>query len=290
MTTNYRVGLLGRGIGQSLSPALHVREATRLGLAYDYRIIDLLDHGEVDLGAELTRLESEGFAATNVTHPFKQAVLDHVDELSDVVKQVGSANLVLLGDGRRIAHNTDALGFREALESFLGARPRTSVLQIGAGGAGLATVYALLHMGFECVVVHDIDERATDSLIDRFSTAFGGDRVLSSQGETRDWLPSVSGAVHVTPVGMREHPGVAFDVDLLPDTAWVSEVVYRPLETELLRRARARGLTTLDGGPMAVGQAVGSIRLITGHRPDTGRMLVDFNEIASSTDGRVEES
>jgi shikimate dehydrogenase len=87
--------------------------------------------------------------------------------------------------------------------------------------------------------------------------------------------------VHVTPVGMAEHPGVAFDVDRLGPHAWVAEVVYRPLETELVRRARARGLATLDGGGMAVGQAVESLRLITGLEPDVARMHAHFNQLVA---------
>ena len=136
MSRHYRVGLLGHGIGPSLSPALHVREAARLGLDYEYVTVDLIDEPGVDLGAELDRLEAEGFAATNVTHPFKQQVLDHVDRRSDVVGEIGSANLVLLGPDGRTAHNTDCTGFRSGLEEFLGDRPRRRVLQVGAGGVG----------------------------------------------------------------------------------------------------------------------------------------------------------
>jgi shikimate dehydrogenase len=103
----------------------------------------------------------------------------------------------------------------------------------------------------------------------------------SSGGSLDAWLPRVDGVVHVTPVGMAEHPGVAFDVGRLGPDTWVAEVVYRPLETELVRRARARGLATLDGGGMAVGQAVESLRLITGLEPDVARMHAHFNQLVT---------
>ena len=281
MSGRYRVALLGNGIKPSLSPALHMQEARHLGLDYEYRIVDLIDQPGVDLGAELRRLEDAGFDAANVTHPFKQSVLDHVDDLSPTVRRVGSANLVLLGGGRRTAHNTDCTGFRAALEGFLGERRAGgSVLQVGAGGAGLATASALLDMGFDQIIVHDVAPAAVEAMLRRFSSP---DRLRGSGGSLDDRLPRVDGIVHVTPVGMAEHPGVAFDVGRLGPDAWVAEVVYRPLETELVRRARARGLATLDGGGMAVGQAVESLRLITGLEPDVARMHAHFNQLV--TDG-----
>jgi shikimate dehydrogenase len=287
MTAHYRVGLLGHGIGPSLSPALHMREAELLGLDYDYVTVDLLDRPDVDLGDELRELEAAGFAAANVTHPFKQAVLEHVDQQSDVVRRIGSANLVLLGEGRRTAHNTDCTGFRAALDGFLHDPAHVhdptgrTVLQVGAGGAGLATASSLIDVGFARIVVHDLSEAATRAVVERFAEASAG-RVVSSGGRLDEWLPQVDGVVHVTPTGMKEHPGVAFDVDRLDPAAWVAEVVYRPLETELVRRARARGLATLDGGAMAVGQAVDSLRLITGREPDVDRMHAHFDALVAA--------
>lgn len=273
-----RVGLLGHGIGPSLSPALHVREAEALGLTYEYVTVDLIDIPEADLGRELDRLEDDGFVAVNVTHPFKQAVLDHVDRISDVVDVIGSANTVRLGRGERTAYNTDCTGFRHGLEDFLGDRPRGTVLQVGAGGAGLATAYSLVEMGFEEIVVHDLAPSAVEALAARFAERSGA-RVTTSGGDLDGWLGRSGGVVHVTPVGMAEHPGIAFDPGLLGPDAWVSEVVYRPLETELVRRSRDRGLATLDGGMMAVGQAVDALRLITGLEPDRDRMLAHFHAL-----------
>lgn len=271
----FRVGLLGHGIGPSLTPAMHVREGRELGLDYHYEIIDLLDQPEAALGRELDRVADAGFAAVNVTHPFKQAVLEHVDEVSEAVRRIGAANLVLLGE-RRVAHNTDYSGFRTALESFLGEDRSGPVLQVGAGGAGLATACALLDLGFDDVVVHDRCEAAAAGLVARLGPGGG---LRTSDGDLDGWLGRAAGVAHVTPMGMAEHPGSAFDIDRLPASAWLAEVVYRPLETELVRRSRERGLRTLDGGAMAVGQALESLRLITGLEPDPERVYRHFREL-----------
>lgn len=287
MTEAFRVALLGHGIGPSLSPALHMAEAGQLGLDYRYDIVDLRDVPDADLGQELDKLQDAGVRAANITHPFKERVLDHVGRQSDAVRRIGAANLVLL-EGERTAHNTDYVGFRNALEEFLGERPRGTVLQLGAGGAGLATACALVDLGFAELVVHDRSESASGRLLERFRTA--ATRVHSTRGDLAAWLPRVEGVVHATPTGMREHPGVAVDVTVLGPDAWLAEIVYRPLETELVRRARARGLATLDGGAMAVGQAVESIRLITGREPDEPRMHHHFDElVAADATGDADE-
>lgn len=280
MADSYRVALLGHGIGPSLSPALHMQEAANLGLRYDYEVFDLIDEPSTDLGAWLTRLEGEGFAATNVTHPFKQAILEHVDERSPAVQDIGSANTVLLAGGRRIAHNTDYSGFRHALSEFLGPGGRGNVLQVGAGGAGLATALALLDLHFDRVIVHDVVPAAAEALVSRFRRSDA--ELTTTNGDVGTWLDQVDGVVHATPIGMKERPGVAFDVQRLKRGAWVAEIVYRPLDTELVRRARRRGLATLDGGAMAVGQALDSLELITGRTPDRTRMTEHFRSLVAT--------
>ena len=108
--------------------------------------------------------------------------------------------------------------------------------------------------------------------------------VARSHSELPAALARASGVVHASPLGMLDHPGVAFDVGLLKPDAWVSDVVYRPLETELLRRAAQRGHRVLDGGLMAVGQACASLQIITGARPDRDRMERHFRVLTSAED------
>lgn len=279
-----RVALVGGGIGPSLTPALHEREGASLGLDYVYELVDLPEEDGADLGEVLDDLESRGVVAVNITHPYKQRVLEHVHVAGEEVVQIGSANLVLLGP-RREAHNTDHSAFRAGLEDFLGEEPRGRALQIGAGGAGLATVHALASMDFVEVVVHDLDEAAARRVVERFRPHHPGTRFSTTGGALEPVLDGVDGVVHATPTGMAAHPGAAIAPEDLPAGAWISEVVYRPLETELVARARACGLRVLDGGLMAVGQAADSIRRITGLEPDRDRMRRHFEQLVTDESG-----
>lgn len=275
-----RAALVGDGVGPSLTPAMHEREGAALGLDYSYELVDLADVADVDLGAVLDDLEARGVEAANVTHPYKQQVLEHVHSRSEAVDQIGSANLVLLGEHRR-ACNTDHSAFRAALEDFLGEARRGRVLQVGAGGAGLATAYALAVMGFEEVVVHDLDDAAAERVAEGLRAHRPATRFSTTGGELSSRLGAVDGVVHVTPMGMAEHPGTAFAPEELGPEVWIAEVVYRPLETELVARARARGMDVLDGGAMAVGQAADSIEQITGRAPDRARMRAHFEQLVA---------
>src|SRR4051812_39054103 len=150
----YRVGLIGAGIRGSLSPALHTREAACQGLEYAYEILDSDQHG-ADVGTLLHRAREEGYDGLNVTHPFKQQVIEHLDELSDAAQALGAVNTVVLRDGRAVGHNTDAPGFAASFERGLPGAPLRCALVIGAGGAGAAAAHALRDLGCEKVLVHD---------------------------------------------------------------------------------------------------------------------------------------
>lgn len=280
--TKYLVGLIGEGITESLTPPMHEREGAALGLDYEYRILDLLELGRKpeEIGAILDEVRTEGYAAVNVTHPCKQLVIPHLDSLTEAAERLGAVNLVLFRPEGAIGDNTDWTGFRRAFQDGLPDARRERVLQFGAGGAGAAVSYAALESGVQNLVIVDSDLERAESLAASLRSFFP-DREVTASGSP-DLLGVVDGVIHATPTGMKEHPGTAFDVDGLSPSAWVAEIVYRPLETELVVRARERGLAVLDGGRMAVGQAVDSIQLITGIEPDAGRMRAHFLELVGA--------
>jgi shikimate dehydrogenase len=271
------VGLIGAGIGASLSPALHEREAVRQGLAYEYRLLDVDELGRP--AAELVAdAHAAGFTGLNVTHPCKRAVVDHLDELSPEAGAVAAVNTVVFADGRAAGHNTDVSGFRASFARGLGDAPRDSVVLLGAGGAGAAAAHAALSLGVGRLTIVDVEPGRARALVRRL----GDDRVAAGD---LDALAGADGLIHATPTGMAAHPGLPLPEELLHERLWVADVVYRPLDTELLQRARERGCRTLDGGGMAVFQAADSFALFTGLEPDRERMLADFAELAEPVAG-----
>ncbi|MEU9366328.1 shikimate dehydrogenase [Streptomyces avermitilis] len=282
---SYLVGLIGSGIGPSLSPALHEREAGRQGLRYHYRLIDIdrLGVGPEAVGDLVRAARDLGFDGLNITHPCKQLVIGHLDALAPQAEALGAVNTVVFEDGRAVGHNTDVTGFAASFARGLPDARLERVVQLGAGGAGAAVAHALLTLGAGHVTVVDaLPERAADLAV-ALNRHFGDGRATAA---TPDALPTLltdaDGIVHATPTGMAAHPGLPLPAELLHPGLWVAEVVYRPLETELLRTARALGCATLDGGGMAVFQAVDAFRLFTGREPDSMRMLADIAELAGT--------
>jgi shikimate dehydrogenase len=283
----YLVGLIGEGIAASLTPPLHEAEAAALGLDYEYRIFDLIELGRSpeDVGPLLAEAKRDGFAAMNITHPCKQLVLDVVDELDDDAANLGAVNLVVFDGDRLIGHNTDWMGYRDGLIEGLPGASLEYVVQLGCGGAGAATAYALLERGAAVLVLSDVDDIRSEALATRMRAHFPARTILTvAREELPREIARATGLVHATPMGMLHHPGVAFDLAPLNEGAWVSDVVYRPLETELLRRAVESGHRVLDGGRMAVGQAFASLEIITGTSPDRDRMERSFRALIGAED------
>ncbi|MFF8316828.1 shikimate dehydrogenase [Streptomyces bobili] len=282
---SYLVALIGSGIGPSLSPALHEREADRQGLRYVYRLldIDVLGVPPEAVGDLVRAARDLGFDGLNITHPCKQLVIPHLDGLAPQAEALGAVNTVVFDDGRAVGHNTDVTGFAASFARGLPDAPLERVVQLGAGGAGAAVAHATLTLGAGRVTVVDAFPERAAALADSLNRHFGAGRADSATPDRlARLLARADGVVHATPTGMAAHPGLPFPAEFLHAGLWVAEVVYRPLETELLRAARARGCAVLDGGGMAVFQAADAFRLFTGQEPDSTRMLADIAELAGA--------
>ena len=289
---SFLVGLVGSGIGPSLTPPLHEREADELGLRYLYRRLDLdvLDRPATAIGEILAAARLAGYDGLNVTHPCKQLVIDHLDELSPDAAALGAVNTVVLRDGHAVGHNTDWSGFARSFDRGLPDAPLTDVVLLGAGGAGAAVAHALLTLGTGRLTILDVDQWRARGLATALSDRFGPGRAIGgASDDLAGALATADGLVHATPTGMAAHPGLPLPVELLRPDLWVADIVYRPLETALVRAARDLGCRVLDGGGMAVFQAVDAFKLFTGIEPDADRMLAHFTALvtAPKTDVRV---
>jgi shikimate dehydrogenase len=277
------VGLIGANIDGSLSPPLHEREADELGLRYLYKTIDIerLRLPPEAVGELMGQARRLGFCGLNLTHPCKQVALRHLDELSPVAQALGAVNTVVFDGERAIGHNTDCAGFAGSFRRGLPDAPLGRVVLLGAGGAGAAVGHAALTMGAGHLTVIDADAKRAARLAESLTVSFGRERV--STGDLGE-LGDADGLIQATPVGMVGHPGMPLDPELLHPRLWVAEVIYRPLETELLRHAREIGCRTLDGGGMVVLQAADSFELFTGRKPDRERMLAHFEALTGPVD------
>jgi shikimate dehydrogenase len=279
---HYLVGLVGTGVGPSLTPALHMAEGRAQGLDYVYRTIDLNAVGVAPerIGEVLEWARTFGFNALNVTHPCKRLVIEHLDDVDELAAELGAVNTVVLDGARTVGYNTDTTGFALGFREGLPGAATDNVVLVGAGGAGAAVGDALLRLGADHLTIVDLDiERAT-ALARELSARRPESRVdASSPDKLPVLLPASDGVVHCTPTGMAEHPGLPFAAELLHPGLWVADIVYRPLDTELLSAALAAGCRVCDGGHMAVHQATEAFELITGITPDTERMSRHFRRL-----------
>jgi shikimate dehydrogenase len=277
------VGLIGQGIQRSLTPSMQEEEARAQGLRLHYQLIDLdlVGQGPEALPGLLAAARTMAFAGLNITYPCKQAVIPLLDDLSDEAQAMGAVNTVVFRDGRAIGHNTDGSGWRWGFERTLPGADLSRVVLLGAGGAGSAIAHSLCRMKAGQLVVVDQDGARARGLADELNRRYGG-RAASGSVDAEPALAGATGLVHATPTGMDKLPGLPLPATLLRPDLWVSEIVYFPLETALLKAARALGCRVVDGGTMAVGQAVGAFELFTGRAADPKRMDAHFRRLVAA--------
>jgi shikimate dehydrogenase len=279
------VGLIGEGIGRSLSPLLHQREADRQELRLIYTTIDSAERSlrAADLPELLRWAMLLGYRGLNVTHPFKQEVVPHLDQLSSEARAVGAVNTVVFENGRSIGYNTDWSGFIRGFERGFADAPRQHVVQLGAGGAGSAVAHGLLTVGTKHLTIVDVDAHRSARLTEALQGEFGVDRVASESTEDLSRiLAGAQGVVNATPIGMAHHPGSPVSAADLRSDLWVADIVYRPTETELLRSARAIGAHTLNGVGMCLFQAVAAFEHFTGIAANVDAMHSDSLELLAA--------
>jgi shikimate dehydrogenase len=274
------VGLVGRAIQSSRSPIMHEREGARLGMQYRYVLIDFDDLGleDASLGEIVSAAERLGFAGLNVTHPFKQNVIAHLTGLAHDAEMIGAVNTVVFADKKRLGHNTDSAGFAESFRDEMNGCSLRRVLQLGAGGGGMAVAHALLSLGAQELIVVDIDKRRAEQLVARLRKIWGREIGIETAAEAA--VDRADGVVNTTPVGMAKYPGIPIRPELLTSKHWVADIVYFPPNTELVQRALALGCRTLTGIGMAVGQAVRSFELFAGVSADRRAMSGYFGAAA----------
>lgn len=253
--------VIGDPIAHSKSPLIHGFWLKALGIAGDYARAHVKPD---DLAAYIAERRADpAWRGCNVTIPHKVAVMDLVDDPGDIRGTIGAMNtIVRQPDGALIGTNTDAAGFYAPLaELDLAGAP---VAVVGAGGAARAVLFALARAGVGHVTVLNRSPLKAMGLLATFGLK--GEVVALDAS-----LPPVSLLVNASSLGMAGQPPLTLDLSPLPDDAIVYDLVYAPLQTELLRAAEARGLDVVDGLDMLIGQAALAFELFFGKAPPEGR-------------------
>jgi shikimate dehydrogenase len=271
----FLTGLLGAPIAQSAAPAMHERAAEALDLRCHYQLIEVGGAGRDELKLLLEGIRRLGFAGINVTFPYKEAVVDLLDELSPGAATIGAVNTVVVRDGRLIGHNTDTTGFSRAVAHLVTASSHGPVALIGAGGVGKAVAFALADLGVGDLRIFDIEPAKAVKL----AAQLEGLAKASPVRSVEDALPGAVGLVNGSPVGMLPSRDTPVPDRLLHAGLWVADAVYSPLWTPLLTAARASGATVMTGRELAICQAVDAFELFTGVAPSPTEMGIAFDAV-----------
>jgi shikimate dehydrogenase len=253
--------VIGHRVGYSRSPTLHGFWLRTMGIAGRY---DLVDIAEADFAGFLTALPAHGYVGANVTKPHKQAAFALLHERDAAAAAVGAVNTVWLDGDRLIGSNTDVEGFLANLDTQAPGWDAGggAAVVLGAGGAGRAVVHGLRTRGLDVAVVNRTFARA-EALASHFGVGVRG----HPWSQAPRLLAGARLLVNATVLGATGQEPLAIELSVLPATAVVCELNYVPLESELLRAARARGLRAVDGLGMLMHQAVPAFECFFGVRP-----------------------
>ena len=269
------LGLIGSPIMSSAAPAMHEAAAEALGVRAQYRLIDVAGADEVKLRAMLDGVRLLGFSGVNVTFPYKEEVIPLLDALAPGAAAIGSANTVVVRDGKLTGHNTDATGFAAAFSAVLGTPGDAPVALIGAGGVGRAIGFALAELGARALNIFDSDAGKAQALAARLEGRMGV-RVCRDVAQA---LEGAGGVINGTPIGMLPNRDSPVPAELLHAALWVADAVYTPLWTPLLQAARARGCRVMTGRELCIYQAADAFRLFTGLEASRERIGAAFDAV-----------
>lgn len=264
-----RAGVMGWPVNHSLSPRLHGFWLEQYNINGSYEAF-AVEPG--NFANALQHLSADGYAGVNITVPHKEAALEQVDQADDIARRIGAVNtIVVQADGKLQGTNTDAFGFLENLKEGVsnfefGQGP---AVVLGAGGAARAVVVALIDAGVpEVRLANRTLERA-----ETLAAQLGGPINVIPWQERADALVDAALLVNTTTLGMESQPALDIDLETLPTEALVTDIVYAPLETELLKTAQRRGNVTVDGLGMLLHQARPGFEAWFGVKPDVSLAL-----------------
>ncbi len=264
-------GVMGWPVGHSLSPRLHGYWLEALGIDGAYVPLAVAPNNAADAIAALSKL---GFRGLNITVPHKETALGCVDTVDDLARRIGAMNTIVYDhEGRSHGTNTDGFGFIENIRQQAPGYDFTSgpAVVLGAGGAARAVIVALMDAGApEIRVTNRTLERAKALAA---QVGHDGNVGVIPWEQRGDALADAALLVNTTTLGMTGQAALDMDLQHLPGSACVTDIVYAPLETRLLAEARSRGNSVVDGIGMLLHQARPGFKAWFGADPDVSEAL-----------------
>jgi len=262
-----KLGLIGDNIAASSSPALH-RLAGRLsGLNVTYDLLRPADLGR-SFEEVLTWAEASGYRGLNITYPYKERVVAHLDVPDPAVRAIGACNTVLFGPGRPEGWNTDYSGFMAAYRHRFGDTPPGRVAMAGSGGVGRAIAFALCQLGASDLRLFDIDFAKSAALAEALR-AWRSGTIVTAARSIEEATDKADGVVNSTPIGMVGIGGCPFPSASIAGRRWAFDAVYTPVDTPFMIAAAAAGLDLLSGYELFFYQGVDAFRHFIGkHVPE----------------------
>jgi shikimate dehydrogenase len=272
-------GVFGDPIGHSLSPAMHNAAFSALGMDSVYHAFRVKPE---KLEKAILGAEAMGFGGLNLTVPLKEAALKLGCIKPDpLAEKIGAVNTIVFGKNGEIkGYNTDGLGAKQALQDAAVEIKGSKIVVAGAGGAARAITFQLVAEGAEITIINRTEERAIELAKDISATALSGKVEGRGLSKLKDVLQDASVLINTTTLGMHPNTDTAIATaeDLHPGLT-VFDIVYNPLETRLLREAKASGAKTVSGVLMLVYQGAEAFRLWTGIEPPVELMKKTVMEV-----------
>lgn len=259
--SSIRLGLIGDNIAASSSPALHRLAGRLTGLTVSYDLLRPADLGKT-FEEVLTWAEADGYRGLNITYPYKERVIAHLDVSDPAVRAIGACNTVLFGAGRPQGWNTDFSGFVAGYRHVFGDRLPGRVAMAGAGGVGRAIAFGLCQLGASELRLFDVDAGKATAVAEA-SRSLPVKTTVTVATSIEDACRDADGLVNSTPIGMVGIGGCPFPADGIRGRRWVFDAVYTPVETPFIVAARQAGLEVMSGYELFFYQGVDAFRHFT---------------------------
>ncbi len=258
-------GVIGHPIEHSMSPPMHNNAYKQLNMDYVYVAFHVLPE---DIGELIKSSKVLGIQGLNVTIPHKTTVIPYLDEIDETAEKIGAVNTIQFKDGIAKGYNTDGIGAIKSIQQYTALKGK-DVLIVGAGGASKAIAFTLINEKIKSLTIANRSKENAQKLIDNIKKQTTFEKIgYQPINEADEIIGDVDIIINTTPIGMYPKHEVEppIKTDKITDKHIVMDIIYNPLETELLKQSRLNGATTINGTSMLINQGLVSFEIFTGRK------------------------